>query len=101
MEFIKWLVTSSSNRQKYSSMVKGALGLGVAWLIQLSPFFCGAHIVCVEPQLLDSIVDTIGTIVYLGLSLVSAIAFLFGLGRKIWLNRISAYTLPPADLPSA
>jgi hypothetical protein len=80
-------------------MVKGALGLGAAYLIQLSPFFCGAHIICIDPSLLDSIVQTIGTIVYLGLSLVSAVAFLWGLGRKLWLNRWSAYGTAPANLP--
>jgi hypothetical protein len=37
--------------------------------------------------------------VYLGLSLISAGAFLFGLARKIWLNRFSAYPLPPVNLP--
>ena len=99
MEFIKWLVTSSANPEKYSSLVKGALGLAAAWLLQLSPLVCGAHIICVDPQLIDSIVQTIGSIVYLGLSLVSAVAFLFGVLRKLWLNRWSAYPLPPAGLP--
>ena len=63
MEIIKWLITSSASPDKTSSMVKDALGLGAAWLIQLSPFFCGAHIICIDPSLLDSIVQTIGTIV--------------------------------------
>jgi hypothetical protein len=38
--------------------------------------------------------------VYLGLSLISAGVFLFGLRRKIWLNRVSTYPIPPANLPS-
>ena len=100
MEFIKWLVTSSADPAKYSSTVKGALGLVVAWLIQLSPFFCGAHIICVDTSLLNSVVETIGTIVYLGLSLVSALALLFGAVRKLWLNTWSAYT-PVGNLPTA
>ena len=101
MEIIKWIVTSSADPTRYSVMVKGALGMGAAWLLQLSPLTCGLHLICVEPAVLDSAVQTIGNIVYLGLSLVGAIAFLWGLGRKIWLNRISAYQVPPADLPTA
>lgn len=45
--------------------------------------------------------DTGSNIVYLGLSLIGACAFLYGLGRKLWLNRISAYQVPPANLPTA
>ena len=99
MEIIKWLVTSSADPARYSAMVKGALGLGVAWLIQLSSLTCGLNLICLEPQVLDSAVQTIGNIVYLGLSLVSSIAFLWGLGRKVWLNRWSAANIPPANLP--
>ena len=99
MEIIKWLVTSSADPTRYSAMVKGALGLGVAWLIQFSALTCGLHLICLEQQVLDTAVQTIGNIVYLGLSLVSSVAFLWGLGRKIWLNRISAYQVPPANLP--
>lgn len=32
---------------------------------------------------------------------IDAVQFLYGLGRKIWLNRWSAYQVPPADLPTA
>jgi hypothetical protein len=45
-------------------------------------------------------VQTIGNIVYLGLSLISAGVFLFGLRRKISFNRVSTYPIPPANLPS-
>jgi hypothetical protein len=38
--------------------------------------------------------------VYSGLSLISASVFLFGLRRKIWLNRVSTYPISPANLPS-
>jgi hypothetical protein len=41
-----------------------------------------------------------GNIVYLGLFLISAGVFLFGLRRKIWFNRVSTYPIPPASLPS-
>ena len=99
MEILKWLVTSSADPNKYSATVKGALGIGVAWLLQISPLTCAAHIVCFDPTVLSSVVQTAGNIVYLGLSLISAVVFLFGLARKIYLNRFSAYPLPPANLP--
>lgn len=99
MEIIKWLVTSSADPTKYSAMVKGTLGLGVAYVIQLSALTCGYAIFCVDPSLLQSVVQTIGNIVYFGLSLISAVVFLYGLGRKVWLNRFSAYPLAPAKLP--
>jgi len=50
---------------------------------------------------LTSAVDTVANSVYLGLSLIGSIAFLYGLDRKMWLNRWSAYQMPPANLPTA
>jgi hypothetical protein len=99
MEIIKWLVTSSSDPQKYSLMLKGALSMGVAYVIQLTAITCGFHLLCVQPDVLTSAVDTIANIAYLGLSLIGAVQFLWGPGRKIWLNRISAYQIAPAELP--
>ena len=101
MEFIKWLVTSSSDPQEYSLMVKGVLSMWVAWIIQALPVTCGFHLLCVDASVLSTAVDTVTNVVYLGLSLIGALAFLYGLGRKVWLNRISAYGLPPANLPTA
>jgi hypothetical protein len=43
----------------------------------------------------------VANIVYLGLSLFGAGAFLWGLGRKIWLNRISAYGMSLNNPPTA
>jgi hypothetical protein len=101
MEFIKWLVTSSADPTKYSLMVKGVLSMWAAWVIQALPITCGLHLICVDQTVLMSAVETMGNIVYLGLSLIGAVYFLWGLGRKIWLNRISAYELPPSNLPTA
>lgn len=91
MQILTWLVTSSSDPDKYSAMVKGALGLALAWFLQISPLVCGAHIVCVDANVLTSAVQTIGNIVYFGLSFISAIVFMFGICRKIYLGRFSAY----------
>src|SRR5215212_7048485 len=44
--------------------------MGAAWLIQISGFTCGAFLICVDATLLQSVVETIAHIVYLGLSLV-------------------------------
>jgi hypothetical protein len=100
MEFIKWLVTSSADPTKYSLMVKGALSMWAAWAVQALAVTCGFHLLCVDTSVLSTAVDTVSNIVYLGLSLVGALAFLYGLGRKVWLNRVSAYQVPPANLPT-
>lgn len=99
MEFIKWLVTSSADPQRYSMTVKGALSLWAAWVIQFLPITCGFHLICVDQTVLMTAVDTIGNIVYLGLSLLGAVQVLVGLGRKAWLNRVSAYASAPDNLP--
>jgi hypothetical protein len=93
MEFLKWLVTSSADPQSYSLMVKGMLMGAVAYMLQLLPVLCGFHVIClsVDGNVLNSAVDTVANIVYLGLSLVGSVAFLWGLLRKMWLNRWSAY----------
>jgi hypothetical protein len=57
------------------------------------------HLFCVQSDVLSSAVDTIANIAYLALSLIGAVQFLWGLGRKVWLNRISAYQIAPVELP--
>jgi hypothetical protein len=68
-------------------------------------FICFEHrggmlLVSVDGSVLNTAIDTVANIVYMGLSLIGAVAFLWGLGRKAWLNRWSAYQLPPANLPT-
>jgi hypothetical protein len=103
MQFIKWLVTSSADPSRYSLMVKGALGMGVAYLLKALAITCSVGLYCLslDTNVLSGAVDTIGSIVYFSLSLIGALAFLYGLGRKMWLNRWSAYQVAPADLPTA
>lgn len=91
MNVLKWFVTSSADPTRYSLAVKGAVGLAVAWLIQISPFICAAAIICLDPTVLQSVVQTSGTIVYDVLSLISACAFLYGIARKVYVGRFSAY----------
>ena len=90
MQFITWLVTSSSDPEKYSATAKGALGLLLAWFLQISPLVCGAHIVCIDPNILTTVFQTLGNVVYFGLSFISAVVFIFGAVRKIYLGRWSA-----------
>jgi hypothetical protein len=100
MEFINWLVTSSSDPQKYSLALKGVLMMGVAAAIQLMPLTCGLHLICLDASVLNSVVETIANIAYLALSLVGGVATLYGLVRKAWLNQWSAYGTVPANLPT-
>jgi hypothetical protein len=53
MEIFKWLVTSSADPQKYSLMLKGALSMGVAYLIQITAITCGFHLFCIQADALD------------------------------------------------
>ena len=64
MELIKWALTSSADPSKYSLMVKGALGIGAAYLLQLLPVLCGFHIIClaVDGNVLSTAVDTVANI---------------------------------------
>jgi hypothetical protein len=102
MSFINWLVTSSADPNSYSLTFKGAAMLAVPWILQALNVVCGLAIVCfaVDQNVLTSAIDTVANIIYLVFTLVGSAAFLFGLGRKIWLGRWSAPT-PPANLPTA
>lgn len=94
MEFITWLVTSSADPKKYSTMVQGSGLLALAYIIQVGQITCDFHIICisVDGDLWKSVVMSIASIVEWGLDIVGAIAFIFGVGRKIWNQRWSAYT---------
>ena len=103
MEYLKWIVTSSADPQKYSLMVKSALLSVVPFLIQGLQLTCGIHLVClaVDGSVLSTVADTVANIVYMALSIIAGVGFLWGLGRKIWLNRWSAYNVAPNNLPTA
>lgn len=72
------------------------------YLLKAPPILCGLHIVCLaaDRSVLNAVIDTIANLVYLGLSMVGAAAFLWGLARKIWLNRWSNYQVATANLPT-
>jgi hypothetical protein len=102
MEIIKWIVTSSSDPSRYSLMFKGAAMMAIPYVLQALQLVCGLTLIClsVDGSVLTSVVDTVANIIYLVFSLVGAMAFLWGLGRKIWLNRWSAYQVAPNNLPT-
>lgn len=103
MNFIKWLVTSSADPAKYSLALKGALKVGAAYLFQALSITCALHIAClnVDNGLVEQIIETTAAIAYLVLSLWGAGQVLWGLLRKAWLNRWSAYGGAPANLPTS
>lgn len=102
MQFIKWLVTSSANPTKYSLALKGVLTMGAAYLFQALAITCALHLAClaIDNGMAEQAIETIASIAYLGLSLIGAVSFLWGLGRKAWLNRWSALGTAPVNLPT-
>jgi adenylosuccinate lyase len=92
MQYLQWLVTSSSDPQKYAASFKGILMLGAAWILKALAITCGLALFCiaVDKDVLTSAIDTVGNVAYLALSLVGAMATLWGFGRKLWLGRWSA-----------
>lgn len=80
--FFHWFLTSSADPTKLALTVKGALGFAVSVVVMISPLF---HLAVGTDQL-NTIVDAIVQIVTIFATLVSAIAFLAGLLRKISTN---------------
>jgi hypothetical protein len=101
MNLFKWAITSSSDPEKVSLTLKASLALWAAYFLKLSPVLCGFQIICisVDGDVLTSAINTTANIVYLALSLVGSVAFLIGLGRKVWLGRWSSFV--PKDVPNA
>lgn len=82
MKFLSWLVRSSENPNNLSMTLKGTLGAVVSVVLLLAPMF---HFKTDQGEL-EAIVDGIIQVV-LGISaLVSAIAGVVGLVRKIALS---------------
>lgn len=81
-KFINWLVLSSANPTEASVTVKGLLGGFATVLITISPLLhlnLGADAVNNTVDLLVQIFTTI-------LGIVSALAFLAGLARKVYIT---------------
>lgn len=77
--FFHWLLTSSEDPTKLALTVKGGLGVVVTVVIALSPLF---HLNIGSDQL-NAIADAIVQVVTISATLVSAVAFVVGLIRKL------------------
>ena len=84
----QWLVQSSANARQVSLSAKAALLAIVPYILSLSTGACGLGLVClgVEAEGLNQVVEAITNIIFWGLSIVSAIGFIYGFGRKVWLS---------------
>jgi hypothetical protein len=84
-KIFQWIVYSSANPTKVSLTLKGA---GVTVIGFLVPVIGLTHIaIGGDPStVLNSILDSIASIVQVALTLVGAIVGLYGLVRKVWLT---------------
>ncbi len=97
--FFHWLLTSSIDPSKLALTVKGGLGVVITVVVALSPLF---HLSIGSDQL-NAIADALVQIVTIAAMLVSAIAGVVGLVRKIKTNPPVPPTplvLPPPVSPS-
>lgn len=95
MNIINWIITSSADPNKTSLTLK-SIGLGlIPYVLQIASLTCGLHIVClaIDGNVLMSVVETVANLLYLILSVVAGVGFLWGLLRKIYLARWSAAPL--------
>lgn len=79
-KFLKWLVYSSANADQIGMTVKGAL-LGV---VPALAFLLGVAHVKVGSDQLNEVVDGVVMLLQTALTVVAAVVFLAGLGRKLW-----------------
>lgn len=77
--FFHWLLVSSEDPTKLALTVKGGLGFVVTVVVALSPLF---HLNIGSDQL-NAIADALVQVVTIGASLISAVAFVVGLIRKL------------------
>ena len=84
-KFIDWLVLSSANPQQAGATIQGILGGVVTAVIYFSPLL---HL-HVGPDQLNAIVDLIIQIFTACLGIVSAVVFILGAIRKIYLTWIN------------
>lgn len=92
-KFWNWLVTSSANPSEIALTVKGGLGVVVTIVLAISPIL---HLHVGSDQL-NAVVDLIVQIAVVGAGVISAIATIGGLARKIFLTLKSP--TPPTRKP--
>lgn len=89
MNIINWLITSSADPRKTSLAVKGAALLVGSQIVRLLDIACSFGLAClgVTIDTVNQIAQGIEMLVYAGLLLWGAIWFLWGIGRKFYLQR--------------
>lgn len=80
-KIVAWLVLSSENSQQVSLTIKGVLGGAVTILTIVLGF---AHLNVPGPEVFSQLIDMFVGIVQMLLLLVSSVAAIFGLLRKIY-----------------
>lgn len=83
---ITWIFVSSANPRNASLTVKMALLGIVPWVMQAIGIACALDTICIDldQSALEAIATDVAQIVYYGLTIVSSVGLLYGLGRKIW-----------------
>lgn len=84
----EWLVKSSADPTKTSASIKFALLGVVPYIIHLLTLACGFGLVClgVDTEWLNQFVEVLSQLVFWILSIISAIGFLYGSTRKVYLT---------------
>ena len=93
MEFIKWLVTSSSDPLKFSLTIRGLLTLGAGWLLHASVVACGLGVYClgVDEQTINQGVQVLTNLAYAAALSLGAVMAVIGFIRKFANGQWSAY----------
>jgi hypothetical protein len=102
-ETLAWLTTSSADPKKYSLALKGALKIGAGYLLQALAITCSLHLAClnIDSSMVDAAIQNISACACVVLWLWGAGQFVWGIARKAWLNRWSAYQAASANLPTS
>lgn len=91
-DFLKWVVTSSSDPKKWSLLVIGIAGQAGAQILRLSDTACGLGFYCtgIDIDFVNSIVEGLGHVAYAAAFIISLIAMFVGALRKIKLGKWAA-----------
>lgn len=87
-KFIAWVVLSSKDPRKISLSVKAALVAIIPFFMHAVTVSCGFGLVClgVDSTHLQEVAEVTSDIIFWVFSIVSAIGFVYGFIRKLWLT---------------
>ena len=89
-KIFQWITLSSADPKKYSLSVKMALLAAVPYILGIVSASCGIGLVCIglDAEGLNQFIQVSENIVLLVLSLVSAVGFVYGFLRKLYLSAL-------------